>query len=185
MREAAASTVPASRRVLSVSTRTGSFPSGGMSTCTSIPAFCSQYTFVVIRRPGAHETLDPEFRKGCADHAKNLIEGTTRQVCRSPAPAASHLPIPADEDPSRADPQNEHPELPRVARKMVAYEPRIVSAKSDRQAARESVAEFLEAQLAGLVEHVGSAVDRFRSGQMDAFDVDQVLFQYARAAKEL
>jgi len=60
-----------------------------------------------------------------------------------------------------------------------------VTAKSDRQAAREAVAAFHEAQLAGLVEHIGSAVDRFRSGQMDAFDVDQVLFQYARAAKEL
>ena len=60
-----------------------------------------------------------------------------------------------------------------------------MTAKSDRQAAREAVAAFHEAQLAGLVEHVGSAVDRFRTGQMDAFDVDQVLFQYARAAKEL
>jgi hypothetical protein len=37
-----------------------------------------------------------------------------------------------------------------------------VTAKSDRQAAREAVAAFNEAQLAGLVEHVGSALDRFR-----------------------
>ena len=60
-----------------------------------------------------------------------------------------------------------------------------MTAKSDRQAAREAVAAFHEAELAGLVAHVGSAVDGFRSGQMDAFDVDLVLFQYARAAKEL
>jgi len=60
-----------------------------------------------------------------------------------------------------------------------------VTAKSDRHAARDAVAAYHEAQLVGLVEHVGSAVDRFRSGQIDAFDVDQVLFQYARAAKEL
>jgi hypothetical protein len=60
-----------------------------------------------------------------------------------------------------------------------------VTAKSDRQAAREAVAAFHEAQLTGLVQHVGAAVDRFRTGQMDAFEVDQVLFQYARAAKEL
>ena len=60
-----------------------------------------------------------------------------------------------------------------------------MTSKSDRRAAREAVAAFHEAQLAGLVAHVGSAVDGFRSGQMDAFDVDQVLFQYARAAKEL
>jgi len=47
------------------------------------------------------------------------------------------------------------------------------------------VAAYHEAQLARLVERVGSAVDRFRSGQLDAFAVDHVLFQYSRAAKEL
>jgi hypothetical protein len=31
----------------------------------------------------------------------------------------------------------------------------------------------------------GEAVDRYRAGELDAFDVDQVLFQYSRAAKEL
>lgn len=60
-----------------------------------------------------------------------------------------------------------------------------MSAKSDRQAAREAVAKYHEIQLAALVERVGSAIDRFRDGQMDAFDVDQVLFHYSRAAKEL
>jgi len=60
-----------------------------------------------------------------------------------------------------------------------------VSAKSDRQAAREAVAKYHEIQLAALVERVGSAIDRFRDGQLDAFDVDQVLFQYSRAAKGL
>ena len=60
-----------------------------------------------------------------------------------------------------------------------------MTAKSNRQAALNAVTAYHEAQLAGLVEHVGSAVDRFHGGQMDAFDVDQVLFQYARAAKEL
>ena len=29
------------------------------------------------------------------------------------------------------------------------------------------------------------AVDRYRSGELDAFDVDHVLFHYSRAAKEL
>ena len=60
-----------------------------------------------------------------------------------------------------------------------------MTAKSDRRAAREAVAAYHEDQLAGLVERVGSAVDRFRSGQLDAFAVDHVLFQYSRAAKEL
>jgi hypothetical protein len=36
-----------------------------------------------------------------------------------------------------------------------------------------------------LVERVGDVIDCFRVGELDAFDVDQVLFQYARAAKEL
>ena len=60
-----------------------------------------------------------------------------------------------------------------------------MSAKSERQAAREAVAKYHEIQLAALVERVGSAIDRFRDGQLDAFDVDQVLFHYLRAAKEL
>jgi hypothetical protein len=47
------------------------------------------------------------------------------------------------------------------------------------------VAKYHESQLATLVERVGDAIDRFRVGELDAFDVDQVLFQYSRAAKEL
>ena len=60
-----------------------------------------------------------------------------------------------------------------------------MSAKSDRQRSREAVAAYHEAQLSALVAHVASAVDGFRDGQLDAFDVDKALFQYSRAAKEL
>jgi hypothetical protein len=60
-----------------------------------------------------------------------------------------------------------------------------MSSKSERRAAREAVAEYHQAQLAALVQHVGEAVDRFRAGQLDVFEVDQVVFQYSRAAKEL
>jgi hypothetical protein len=60
-----------------------------------------------------------------------------------------------------------------------------VSGKSERHAARSVVAEYHQAQLRALVAHVGEAVDRYRAGGIDAFDVDQVLFQYSRAAKEL
>ena len=60
-----------------------------------------------------------------------------------------------------------------------------MSAQSDRQAARATVAAYHEAELAVLVQHVGTAIDRFRDGESDAFDVDHVLFQYSRAAKEL
>lgn len=60
-----------------------------------------------------------------------------------------------------------------------------MSSKAERRAAREAVAAYHEEQLALLVEHVAQAIDRFHTGEMDAFDVDEVLFQYSRAAKEL
>ena len=44
---------------------------------------------------------------------------------------------------------------------------------------------YHEKQLAALQERVGAALDRFRVGELDAFEVDQVLFQYSRAAREL
>jgi hypothetical protein len=47
------------------------------------------------------------------------------------------------------------------------------------------VVKYHEGQLAVLVERVGDAIDRFRVGELGAFDLDQVLFQYSRAAKEL
>jgi hypothetical protein len=47
------------------------------------------------------------------------------------------------------------------------------------------VAEYHQAELGHLVARVGEAVDRYRAGELDAFDVDQVLFRYSRSAKEL
>ncbi|WP_250445650.1 hypothetical protein [Actinotalea sp. C106] len=47
------------------------------------------------------------------------------------------------------------------------------------------MATYHEVQLAALVERVAAAVDGFRAGQLDAFQVDQVLLHYSRAAKEL
>lgn len=60
-----------------------------------------------------------------------------------------------------------------------------MSSKAERRAARESVAAYHEARLAELVRRVGEAIDRFRAGELDAFDADQIIFQYSRAAKEL
>jgi hypothetical protein len=60
-----------------------------------------------------------------------------------------------------------------------------VSEKSERRQARQAVAAYHEAQLSELVTHVAVEIDRFRDGELDAFDVDRVLFQYSRAAKEL
>lgn len=47
------------------------------------------------------------------------------------------------------------------------------------------MAAYHESQLAALVERVGAAIDRYRDGELDAFGVDQAIFQYSRAAKEL
>ena len=59
-----------------------------------------------------------------------------------------------------------------------------MSTKAERRAAREAVAAYHEARLGELIGR-GEAVDRFRAGELDAFDTDQVVFQYSRAAKEL
>jgi len=61
----------------------------------------------------------------------------------------------------------------------------LASGKSERRAARSVVADYHRAQLGELVARVGEAVDRYRAGELDPFDVDQILFQYSRAAKEL
>jgi hypothetical protein len=60
-----------------------------------------------------------------------------------------------------------------------------VSSKSERRAAREVVADYHGAQLGALVARVGEAADRYRAGDLDAFEVDRALIQYSRAAKEL
>lgn len=61
----------------------------------------------------------------------------------------------------------------------------LVSSRSERRAARSVVAGYHDAQLAELADRVGDAIDRYRAGELDAFEVDRVLFQYSRAAKEL
>ncbi|MDR7253983.1 hypothetical protein J2X46_002973 [Nocardioides sp. BE266] len=60
-----------------------------------------------------------------------------------------------------------------------------MSRKAERQQAQETVASYHEAQLAELLAHVVEATERFRSGDLDAFAVDHVVFQYSRAANEL
>ncbi|WP_433560884.1 hypothetical protein ACQP1O_24855 [Nocardia sp. CA-151230] len=60
-----------------------------------------------------------------------------------------------------------------------------MSTKAERRAARGVVAAYHEAQLGVLVEHVGRAVDRFRAGEQDSFEVDAVIHQFHRAARQL
>ena len=60
-----------------------------------------------------------------------------------------------------------------------------MASMAERREARPVVAEYHQAQLAVLVGRVAEATDRYRAGELDPFDVDRVLFQYSRAAKEL
>jgi hypothetical protein len=57
--------------------------------------------------------------------------------------------------------------------------------KDLRRHAREAVGAYHESALTTLLEHVADGIDRFRAGELDAFEVDRLLFQYSRAAKEL
>ena len=36
-----------------------------------------------------------------------------------------------------------------------------------------------------LVDLVGAAIDRYRAGELDAFEMDRIVLQYSRAAKAL
>jgi hypothetical protein len=47
------------------------------------------------------------------------------------------------------------------------------------------VAAYHEEQLGELVRHVRLALDGFQAGQLDAFEVDEIISQYSLAAKEL
>lgn len=60
-----------------------------------------------------------------------------------------------------------------------------MSDKAERRAARATVSAYHEEQLGELVRRVKPAVDRFQAGEIAAFEVDEVIFQYSRAAKEL
>ena len=60
-----------------------------------------------------------------------------------------------------------------------------MSTKAERPQARERVAAYHEACLGELVEHVAGALERYRAGDIDAYDVDETIHHYYRAAREL
>lgn len=57
--------------------------------------------------------------------------------------------------------------------------------KAERRAAREHVTAYHEARLGELIEYITAAVDRYRAGEIDAYDVDEAIHHYHRAAREL
>ena len=66
---------------------------------------------------------------------------------------------------------------------MAAREDR--GSKARRRVARTLVATYPEAELGGLVEHVAEAIERYRAGELDVHDVDEVIHRYHKATQEL
>jgi hypothetical protein len=57
--------------------------------------------------------------------------------------------------------------------------------KAERRAAREHVAAYHEARLVELIEYIAAAMDGYRTGEIDAYAVDETIHHYHRAAREL
>jgi hypothetical protein len=59
------------------------------------------------------------------------------------------------------------------------------SEKARRQAAQRLVGEYHERELARLLEHVREGFARFDAGELDAFELDDLIHRYKRSAREL
>jgi hypothetical protein len=57
--------------------------------------------------------------------------------------------------------------------------------KEARRVAQALVATYHEAELAGLVEHVAEAIERYRAAELDVHDVDEVIRRHHKATQEL
>ena len=60
-----------------------------------------------------------------------------------------------------------------------------VIAQKRVRSARGSVSAYHQAELAKLVERVEEAVARYRAGEIDVYDVDEVIHRYSKAARKL
>ena len=59
------------------------------------------------------------------------------------------------------------------------------SEKAERQAARELVARYHRAELRKLLDHVRGGFARLDAGEIDEFELDQLIHQYKKAATKL
>jgi hypothetical protein len=57
--------------------------------------------------------------------------------------------------------------------------------KAERRAARELIAAYHESQLRTLLEHVRTGFTELDAGEIDEFDLDDVIHHYKRSAAEL
>jgi hypothetical protein len=60
-----------------------------------------------------------------------------------------------------------------------------IGEKARRRAARETIAAYHEEQLGLLLEHVREGFRRMDAGEIDAFELDELIHRYKRSAREL
>ena len=67
------------------------------------------------------------------------------------------------------------------------YHRRVVhdATKGERRAARERVSRYYESELAKLIGRVEEALTRYRDGEIDAHEVDDVIHRYSKATRAL
>lgn len=57
--------------------------------------------------------------------------------------------------------------------------------RAERRAARDTIVRYHEEHLLLLLEHVRHALEQLDAGELDAFEVDEVIHRYKRSAREL
>ena len=57
-----------------------------------------------------------------------------------------------------------------------------VSSQAERRAAAQRVSACHQAQLTELIRHAAAAIDRYGSGEIDAYAADEIIQRYHRAA---
>lgn len=60
-----------------------------------------------------------------------------------------------------------------------------MSTKAQRRAERERVGRYYEEQVTALLERVRGGFDRYDAGELDAFELDELIHRYKRASREL
>jgi hypothetical protein len=61
----------------------------------------------------------------------------------------------------------------------------VTGERARRRAARELIGAYHEEQLRGLLEHVREGFARLDRGEIDAFELDELIHRYKRSAREL
>ena len=57
--------------------------------------------------------------------------------------------------------------------------------KAERRAARAAVGGYHEAELARLIDHVREGLERYDAGELDAFELDELIHHYKQATQKL